>query len=77
MVMYDTPIEQFWGRLKNAAAKWAASDLPDPQDEDCRKIVVAEAHGLRLRDEILDYYVAEFCRMVAEKRERLDGDSAP
>jgi hypothetical protein len=72
-LFYETSIEQFWERLKIAAAKWAASENPIPENGECRKIIMAECRGIRLTDEVLDYYTAEFCRMVQEKRARLDG----
>ena len=55
-----------------SAIKWAASDSPLPEDDECDRVVAANSPGLEFPPNIKAHYAREVRRMIEEKRERLD-----
>lgn len=68
---YRTPPERLWDNLKIEASKWAVSDKPLPEPAACEDVIRRMAGGLRMPDDIVAFYAAEFSAIVIEKRERL------
>ena len=59
-----------WNEIKQYADEYAASDRPLPLDEECEEWLRALLRrcGTVLTDDAFDFYAAELCRMIEDRR---------
>jgi hypothetical protein len=59
-----------WDEIKHYAEQYAESDRPLPLDEDCEQWLRAllRRTGTTLREDAFDFYAAELCAMIEDRR---------